>query len=348
VAANRIGVLPAGELAARRRLFDALEQALPVSFVAWDGVADIDAALMLPGADGSNVPADVPRLTALAEEGPAIAPPGLGEKRAPTGPAVQLAGTAPLDRRLRGQRLDDETIAGTAPLRAERGDDVLAAHDGQPVWVARADSAAVAVAPAELAEDECLRDRVRQGRFLAVTALVHFLRERCDGWRPPSVKATFLFDDPNLHWTSYGYLRYDELVRQADRHGYHVAFATVPLDGWFAHRRAVRLFRERGDRLSLVVHGNNHTHKELETTAERRAMLAQALRRIETFERRSGIPVPRIMVAPHGVCAQETAHELVPLGFEALCISRPYPWLARPPRSWLERPAGARATDTAG
>jgi hypothetical protein len=108
----------------------------------------------------------------------------------------------------------------------------------------------------------------------------------------------------------------------------------------------VRLFRERPDRVSLVVHGNDHSHRELAqpaTAEERRAKLAQALRRIEAFERRFGVPVSRVMVAPHGVCSEEMARDLVPAGFEALCISRPYPWLAVPPHPWLKRPAGASA-----
>ena len=29
---------------------------------------------------------------------------------------------------------------------------------------------------------------------------------------------------------------------------------------------------------------------------------------------------------------------MISLGFEALCISRPYPWLARRPLPWLTRP----------
>jgi hypothetical protein len=59
---------------------------------------------------------------------------------------------------------------------------------------------------------------------------------------------------------------------------------------------------------------------------------------VARFERRSGVRVGRVMAAPHGVCARELAHELVPLGFEALCISRPYPWLARRPLPWLKHP----------
>jgi hypothetical protein len=348
-----IAVVPASERDARRRLFDALEQTLPVRFVGRDAFAngDVDAALLLPGSGphAGSVPDRVPRLSAIAEEG-AVAPAARETSPAAAGPRLALATSAPLDRRLRGQHLRDAAAAAARPLPVDGADAVLGRRGGDAMWLSRPAPSGphdvVALAPAELGDGEALRDRLRDGRFLALAALVHFLRAVCAdaGWRPPPLRACLLFDDPNLHWTSYGYLPYRELVRQADLHDYHVAFATVPLDGWFAHPSTARLFRERADRLSLVVHGNDHTRMELARpfgAEERRALLAQSLRRIGAFERRSGVPVARIMVAPHGVCSQEMAHDLVPLGFEALCISRPYPWLARPPRSWLARPAGS-------
>ena len=75
------------------------------------------------------------------------------------------------------------------------------------------------------------------------------------GWVSPPVRACFLFDDPNLHRPTYGYVRYHDLVEEADRHDYHVSFAMIPLDGWFTHHATARLFRERSDRLSLLELG---------------------------------------------------------------------------------------------
>jgi hypothetical protein len=346
--------MPAHERAARRRLFDALEAALGVRFEGREpeDVAELDAAVVLPGAArlAEALPASLPRLVALAEEeAPIRSSPDAPTPR-PAGPRVELAGSGPLDARLRGARLHDAGLLPTDALVPEPGEAVVGSRDADPVWVATGRKVTqverVALAPAELADDECLRDRVRDGRFLAVVALVHFLRrvqgER--GWRAPPLRACFLFDDPNLHWSSYGHLRYPELVAHADRHGYHVALATVPLDGWFVHPRTARLFRARPDRLSLLVHGNNHTRLELARArgaVDRQALLAQAGRRVAALERRSGIPVARVMAPPHGVCSEQTAADLVPTGFEGLCVSRPFPWLARRGKPWLAKPAGA-------
>jgi hypothetical protein len=355
VAQKRVGVMPARERSARAKLFDALERALDVRFEGREaGDHDgLDAALLLPAAAAvaARLPPWLPRLVAAGEERAPLSwsshesnPPAAGRR-------VVLGRRAPLDARLRGQRLGDAGAQGVPALPTEPGQTVLAErHDGA-VWLSRTDGPGradvVVVAPAELADEECMRERVRDGRFLAVVALVDFVRDVCPRglWQaPPPLRACFLFDDPNLHWRSYGHLRYPELVAHADRHGYHVALATVPLDGWFVHPATAELFRKRADRLSLLAHGNDHTRLELArptAPGERRALLAQAVRRIAAFERRSGIPVARVMAAPHGVCSEEIARELVPTGFEALCISRPFPWLARRGRPWLSKPPGA-------
>jgi hypothetical protein len=133
------------------------------------------------------------------------------------------------------------------------------------VWsVARSDGAlshSVALAPEELRRDERLRDRLRAGRFLALLPLVHFLREigGSENWTPPSLRAAFILDDPNLHWPSYGFVKFDPLATSATDRRFHAAIAMVPFDGWFAHRRVVRLFREGpagADRASVEASGS--------------------------------------------------------------------------------------------
>ena len=37
------------------------------------------------------------------------------------------------------------------------------------------------------------------------------------------------------------------------------------------------------------------------------------------------------MVPPHGQCSELAMRQMLRLGFDAICISRPYPWLERPP-----------------
>lgn len=335
-----VAVVPAAALDERRRLFDTLEAAYPARFEgrALGELSGTDAAIAV-GVDPG--PTAVPTLVALAPEDRGNGVPGS---------PYHLCRETALDSRLHGHRLHD--AARPAPVEAGSGDAVLAKRDRVPLWVSRANGGGrhdtVALAPAELGPEEGLRERVNERRSLALLPLIHFLRRLTAelDFAPPPPRAAFLLDDPNLHWASYGHVRYPELARHAERHGYHVAMAMVPLDGWLAHPGAARLFRERADRLSLVYHGNDHVLRELASPSEpaaARSLLAQARRRIARFERRTRLQVARVMAAPHGDCSELMAREMLRLGFEALSIDRPYPWLARRGDSRFRRPTGSSA-----
>jgi hypothetical protein len=133
-----------------------------------------------------------------------------------------------------------------------------------------------------------------------------------------------IIDDPNLHWPTYGYVRFAELARHATAHGYHAAMATIPLDLWYANPRAVRVFRESPAQLSLVVHGNDHTRSEL---AQPRGLpdavkvASRALERVRRFEDKTGLHVARVMVPPHGDCSDSMFAALAMTGFDAISWS---------------------------
>jgi hypothetical protein len=161
------------------------------------------------------------------------------------------------------------------------------------------------------------------------------------------VRAAFVIDDPNLRRPRYGHLDYARLLADARARGYHVAIATVPLDGRLAHPRAVELFRAGAGHLSLCVHGNDHDGAELgrpRSYGQARALVAQALARVGAFERRTGLAVERVMAPPHERICEPVAHALRAFGFEAITTTRPYPWLAsRPGDPWLAHPPAAGA-----
>jgi len=264
---------------------------------------------------------------------PAIVLPAEAPQFRPQSVEVGFAADSRIDRSLRSASLSHR--AATLVALADLADGEVLAHVGRtPVWVRQGDVERVAVGIADLDESELLRNRVSCGGFLPLVPIVDFLRRSApDSFAPPEQRAAFVFDDPNLHALSYGYLDYNRLAADARRVGYHVAFATIPLDTWHASRAAVRLFRSHRDVLSLLVHGNDHLRHELgrsRDSGQSRALLAQARRRIERFERRYGVPVARVMAPPHGACSEAVA-DAMPLFFDALCITRPYPWLDAPP-----------------
>ena len=320
-----VAVFPVAAYVERAKLFDALAEAFSVEFSGRDGGwGDVDAIIAFGAA-----PADLPRVpTFQAVEA------GVPELRSAV---VALADSTRVDGPLRGRSLEDERAGSIGFVEPEPGEEPLARVAGRAVWVAGGDGGdphhRVALAPAEI--HGSLKQELRSGRFLALAPLVHFLRELTSdtGWTYPPPRAAFVFDDPNLHWSSYGHIRYGELAAHAAEHGYHAAMATIPIDGWYANARAARIFRENRRHLSLVVHGNDHVKEELarrRTDAEIDAMLAQALRRIEAFEQGAGVHVDRVMVPPHGACSPDVVRALGRFHFDALCVSDVYASAERP------------------
>ena len=310
-----VAVAPASAWAARRRLFDALGAALGVRFVPeGDGTPHAVVRFGVGSGDGRDLPA--------------IVLPDTGPRRREEVAAVAFAESHVVHRSVRGAVLQHAVVEPLDDL--PRDGEVLATLDGRPVWIRAGSTERVAIGLEELAEGGTLRQRLSPHTFLPLLPLVDFVRRSATAeWERPALRAAFLLDDPNLHATTYGYVDYKAAVEEAGRHGFHLALATIPLDCWYASPAAVRLFRGNGALLSLVVHGNDHLRRELArplTPDERRALLVESLARVERFERRYGLAVGRVMAPPHGACSEEMAAEMLAVGFEALCVSRPHPW----------------------
>ncbi len=337
----RVGVFPAHAQSKRARLFEALEAVYPVRFESYgdsSGCNELDALLVLGAQAPGALPAGVPSLQAIGEE-----------RLRDGGDALVTLSEVAHAQPLRSAHLSDGW-SSPLPEQARAPEQlVLATIAGTPAWVLAGNRDAgdcpqqlVSVAPAELEAGESLRERLAPGRCLALLALVSFLQDLTRDLRPAAraPMAAFVLDDPNLHWPSYGYLRYGELARHAGEHGYHMVIAMTPLDGWFAQRSAVRSFKEHPAQLSICVHGNDHLGPELGRIATDRqgfVLARHALARAAAFERRTGIPYERVMVPPHEQLSEPAARGLRAGGFEGVCVSRPYPWI-RP-----ERPGPAAA-----
>jgi hypothetical protein len=255
---------------------------------------------------------------------------------------IKFSQAAYLPQSLRDQTLVESAGQILAPLREEAGDVVLARRGADVLWLHRSDSTSTfdlaATEPPRLSQAAHLFQELAPERWTKLLPLMHFLSvvSHATGWELPGPRACFMFDDPNLHWPSYGFIHFGSLAQEAEKHNYHTAFATVPFDGWYVNKAAARIFRE-SKRISLLVHGNEHTRRELArhlSNRESRAMAAQSLRRIQGLERDSGLEVSRVMAAPHGACTDQTAQTLLDLGFEAACISTSAIMAYNPTHAW--------------
>ncbi len=335
---RRVGVCPARVLETHGKLLAALAEAFPVRFEGRspDELGGLDGALLVGIEEPERLPAGLTVLVTPASGETQMRTTIPVHARLSNAKHVCFSSHERLPPALRGQTLVEcqaERVAGGASKAAS----VLAAIGDEAVWWERRSGSGgtsvhgSAFCPSELLPRETLRDQLRPGRFISLLPVLVLLQRVCGelAWRDPPLRASFVIDDPNLHRCRYGFLDYRELVRHAAEHGYHTGIAMVPLDGWRADRRAAALFRENRSSLSLLMHGNNHTARELgRLTGEREATmtLAQACMRTERFERRSGVSVGRVMAPPHGTCAEASVRAMFRLGYDAATASRPLPW----------------------
>jgi hypothetical protein len=242
------------------------------------------------------------------------------------GREVRFGSSGALEACLRGQVMVDPDESPCWQLLAEAGDEVLAAKAGKPIWLRRVTAGGacqlVGIPIPVFREGEFLFEHLNGKRFLGLLPIMHFLRQVVKGgdWQAAAPRACFLFDDPSLYWHSYGFLDFRLLAAHSAKHGYCAAVATIPIDTWWVSSEAAALFRSCHPRLSLLIHGNNHTYRELASkngSTQLLELAAEGRRRIERMERRHQLQVQPIMEAPHGVNADGLFEHLLALGYEA-------------------------------
>lgn len=230
---------------------------------------------------------------------------------------------------LRGREFLIRVAADLVGIEPGPDEMVVASADGRPLWVVSRSPGRschrVGIPFPILSPNEHFFDYFNEERFIRVLPLIQFLRDVTtdDDWSAP-LRAAMMFDDPNLHWLRYGCIDYEALVASGKKFNYHTTIATVPIDGWFVHNQTAKVFRDNDTCLSLLVHGNSHIRDELAAVSREDlcvSYLSQALRRVKSIERRSGVQVSRVMAAPHGACNEDMMRAMVRLGFEAACIS---------------------------
>jgi hypothetical protein len=248
-----------------------------------------------------------------------------------TSSTIAFANRAEVAAVLRGRNVTAEDAAGAKALPHWLLDVVpIAFKDGWAVWAIQERGHCVhqyvALSPPELKQGQALFNHFGGQRMACLLPLVLFVRALTEdhSWKPPPLQATFMFDDPNLHTTSYGFIDYLEMIRRAAADNYHVSLSTIPLDSWFVHESANAIFRQNTDRISLLCHGNDHLPNELGPSQSREAiegLLRQAIVRIARMEARTGLEIARVMAPPYGACSETALSEMALVGFEAVCVS---------------------------
>jgi hypothetical protein len=250
--------------------------------------------------------------------------------------SVKFEKCAELDKRLHNFAFYTSINNEYKPIQLTPNDIILTSHNRDALWVKRKSGSLyhdfLAFSPNELPENHRLWNHLTEDNILGFLPLIHFLREIVAdiSCAFPPLRASYIVDDPNIRCSTYGYINFPKLLQSAINHNYHVSFATIPLDLWWVSKSNIRFFQSNKKYFSLAIHGNNHIQYELHKNYDsqtRRMLLSQALKRVSTFEHKHGIIINRVMIPPHGMCAQQMVQEISKLDFDSILINRPFPWL---------------------
>jgi hypothetical protein len=158
------------------------------------------------------------------------------------GEPVQFANSPNIDKVLRGRRIPHRALPNLPVGRSAADEEILASYGSIPLWVRRANDEwsgyMVNLPLPTLTVAEKPFDYLNGYHFMQLLPLLHFLRKATAemGWTPPPIRACFMFDDPNLHWPSYGCLSYAKVLERARAERFHVSVSCC-----VCHRAARRL-----------------------------------------------------------------------------------------------------------
>lgn len=145
-------------------------------------------------------------------------------------------------------------------------------------------------------------------------------------WHNPHQRARLIIDDPLLQHR-YGFLQYKDLLTSMRDTTYATSLAFIPWNYRRSHQAVAKMFLGSEGRLSLCVHGCDHTNHEFDASDEEalsgKAVLA--LQRMDEHQQRSTVSYEKIMVFPQGHFSVAAVKALRKSGFLAAVNSTCYP-----------------------
>jgi hypothetical protein len=145
-------------------------------------------------------------------------------------------------------------------------------------------------------------------------------------WTAPVTGATFIVDDPYLK-RRYGFVHYETLVREFERTRGALTVAFIPYNHRRSDPQTVGLLRQHSDRISIAVHGCDHTGGEFASLDESwlAGTVTCALERMEAHTRQTGMPFDNVMIFPQGRFSTKAIGALKSCGFLAAVNSTAWP-----------------------
>ncbi len=157
-------------------------------------------------------------------------------------------------------------------------------------------------------------------------------------WTQPPLRACFMFDDPNLHSTRYGFVKFRTLG---------CGRPATPLPYLICDRPTRRTLREPwcrphparqpgnalafGPRKQPYVSGVGWQPAPGRTTGLDEA--SHCPNKL-SLSKKVGVSVSRVMAPPHGVCSAPMMAAMMDAGFEAVCVSNGSVWTGNTGAAW--------------
>jgi hypothetical protein len=158
------------------------------------------------------------------------------------------------------------------------------------------------------------------GYYAQLAPWLMFLRsvygEWC--WHNPNPRAAWIIDDPLLT-ENYGFLCFADLIEALDADDVTASIAFIPWNHGRNSADTITLFRSRADRLSICIHGCDHTENEFGSgsAAALRARATMAVARMEELRVREALAYEPVMVFPQGGFCKGALEALAAEGFLA-------------------------------
>ena len=157
-------------------------------------------------------------------------------------------------------------------------------------------------------------------RFAGAVPIVMYLkwafRDVC--WAAPEISACLTIDDPLLR-PRYGFLDFSELLQLANKQTFATTLAFIPWNWQRTNRDTVAAFRQNSEKLSVCVHGCDHTGGEF--SARSADLLDRKLRtatlRMQSLLNKTALDYENVMVFPQGAFSPEAVSALKRNGFVA-------------------------------
>jgi hypothetical protein len=145
--------------------------------------------------------------------------------------------------------------------------------------------------------------------FLSAVPLLLYLkwafRDSC--WQASQANACLIIDDPILRM-QYGFCNFSDLDKQMQSHSFTTNVAVIPWNWRRTSADMASLVQKSNGRISISVHGCDHTGAEFGSTSltTLNSKAAVAKQRMERHKARTGIAHDLIMVFPQGVFSRDS------------------------------------------